>query len=80
MGCEYGWTKYENSCYKLFTGTKGWNGSKDSCKRYGASLVKVETQWKQNFVERFIRAKHSNIDRIWIGMENSDLNTNFSTR
>ena len=74
IGCEFGWTKYNGSCYKRFTSPRDWNGARDSCKQHGAALLRIEAQWTQDFVERFLRVKHANIDRIWIGMKSFDLN------
>ena len=51
----------------MFTVPKNWNEAKDSCKGQGGYLVKVATQWEQDFMERFLRVKYHSTTHVWIG-------------
>nr|XP_022291075.1 uncharacterized protein LOC111102569 isoform X2 [Crassostrea virginica] len=66
LTCKAGWTKYADSCYKLYTVQKTWVDAFKSCQTEGSSLVDVGLAGEQTFLQNF-----ANGYEIW--MSGSDV-------
>ena len=65
LGCEEGWKKYENSCYKTVIATKAWNEAENDCVNRGAHLASIHSPEEITFVSML--HDQNNPYLSWIG-------------
>ncbi|XP_065921711.1 perlucin-like protein [Magallana gigas] len=64
--CPIGWDHYGNSCYLFSKDTQPWNSSLDSCASVGASLVAIESQTEETFIQNRLRHEFASF-MWWLG-------------
>lgn len=64
--CPIGWDHHGNSCYLFSKDTQSWNNSSDSCASVGASLVAIESQTEQTFIQNRLRHEFASF-MWWLG-------------
>nr|XP_025139042.1 C-type lectin domain family 7 member A-like [Bubalus bubalis] len=61
--CQGSWSCCGKDCYYFSKTEKNWMESKKSCQELGASLIKIDDQEEQVFIQSKIKYNH------WIGLE-----------
>ncbi|XP_071113840.1 C-type lectin BML-2-like [Haliotis cracherodii] len=64
--CPNGWTKYDNSCYSLFTNKHSWQYAKAFCIEFGSQLATLNTKTKNDKAKEFLNYLRLN-ESVWIG-------------
>ncbi|XP_038164303.1 CD209 antigen-like protein D [Cyprinodon tularosa] len=73
LKCEAGWELHGVNCYYFSNNTSTWTESRDSCRRLGGDLVKIDSREEQMFLERIVKEKMTNDeDSFWIGLTDSE--------
>ncbi|XP_038151962.1 uncharacterized protein LOC119790490 [Cyprinodon tularosa] len=66
------WERYQGKCYKFNTRKSSWTESRDSCRRLGGDLVKIDNRDEQVFLEIRLRDwMEESEDKFWIGLTDS---------
>lgn len=68
IGCEAGWNRHGDSCYRYFTQKSNWIAAKDQCVEYGANLVIINTNTEIDFIISLTRARTIS-GGAWIGLK-----------
>uniref|UniRef100_A0A3Q1JHY8 C-type lectin domain-containing protein n=1 Tax=Anabas testudineus TaxID=64144 RepID=A0A3Q1JHY8_ANATE len=64
--CPAGWTKFNCSCYFLFTETGSWTEGRQDCRTRGADLVVIDSDEEQTFLSNLTDAN------VWIGLTDEE--------
>ncbi|XP_026103521.1 galactose-specific lectin nattectin [Carassius auratus] len=61
--CQYGWTRYGRTCFKVFNSPLSWSDAEAMCLTYGGNLASVHSTLEYTFIKRMISSSNS----YWIG-------------
>ena len=64
VGCESGWSEFENACYKFFSSSKAWSSARTDCLNSDSHLTSILSDDEQNFIESLVTSTY---DDTWIG-------------
>eukprot|EP00092_Neocalanus_flemingeri_P024374 GFUD01026430.1.p1 GENE.GFUD01026430.1~~GFUD01026430.1.p1 ORF type:complete len:447 (-),score=83.20 GFUD01026430.1:24-1289(-) len=65
-GCKEGWTRYENACYKLFTGEISRDSYGSICQKNGGNLTSISSSGGNDFMKNLLR-DYPKAHLTWIG-------------
>ena len=63
-GCEDGWSRLNDGCYKVFPDKKNWTLAEDFCNRAGGHLASAHSKEETGFIQQL---DNSSDDILWIG-------------
>ncbi|CAG5132628.1 unnamed protein product [Candidula unifasciata] len=63
--CWLGWVEFKGVCYSFNPDYLPWLSAQASCQLYGARLIQVDSQEKQEWLEKTL--KETNLNNVWIG-------------
>ncbi|KAM6935592.1 C-type lectin domain family 4 member E-like [Lycodopsis pacificus] len=75
--CLDDWVLFQSNCYKFSTSEyysqwKSWEGSRDHCTQMKADLVVIESQEKQEFINKHTKYYDDESHGYWIGLSKGD--------
>ncbi|XP_052693863.1 perlucin-like protein [Crassostrea angulata] len=65
-GCPFGWDHHGDSCYLFSNDTQSWNSSSDICASFGASLIAIESQTEEKFIQNRLHIDFASF-MFWLG-------------
>ncbi|XP_046572446.1 C-type lectin BML-2-like [Haliotis rubra] len=65
--CPNGWTKYDDSCYSVFTNKNSWHEAQQFCTEFGSHLATLDTKAKNTNARDFLHYLRVN-ESVWIGV------------
>ncbi|XP_044188034.1 C-type mannose receptor 2 [Thunnus albacares] len=72
--CDVGWQAFQAGCYKLTSEKIDWDTAQKTCQKMEANLVSIHTLPELEFI---IRNLKKDIDQLWIGLHDTDMQMDF---
>ncbi|KAM8844716.1 C-type mannose receptor 2 [Spinachia spinachia] len=72
--CDVGWQAFQAGCYKLTSEKIDWDTAQKTCQRMEANLLSIHTLPELEFT---IRNLKKDIDQLWIGLHDTDMQMDF---
>lgn len=77
-GCQSGYYRFRDNCYKLFKDNYDWTGAENICKKDKGNLVTISNPFEQAFVE-ILTGHYNDSYMFWLGLSYDTVSTTFKS-